>query len=134
MRPAGADAAQRIIEKLLHLGQKFSENELPNSADNFVMKSSVVFRSGEGNGGPTAQQTYRTRDEARQDLFDEIEMFRKPRRTHVRSGMLSPAVSGRQHDIQTIQIDRTDPANRIPAGEISDRRDRAEPAKSRVRM
>lgn len=56
MRPAGADAAQRIIEKLLHLGQKFSENELPNSADNFVMKSSVVFRSGEGNGGPTAPQ------------------------------------------------------------------------------
>ena len=59
------------------------------------------------------RKTYRTRDEARQDLFDEMEMFRKPRRTHVRSGMLSPAVSGRQHDIQPDRVYETrDHSNR----------------------
>ena len=34
--------------------------------------------------------TYGTRDEARQDVFDYIEMFYNPARKHVRNGMLSP--------------------------------------------
>jgi putative transposase len=33
---------------------------------------------------------YRSRDEARQDVFDYIEMFYNPKRKHVRNGMLSP--------------------------------------------
>lgn len=36
------------------------------------------------------RKTYKTRDEARQDVFDYIEMFYNPQRKHVRNGMLSP--------------------------------------------
>jgi len=36
------------------------------------------------------RRTYRSRDEARQDVFDYIEMFYNPIRKHVRNGMLSP--------------------------------------------
>ena len=37
------------------------------------------------------RRTYRTREEARQDVFDYIEMFYNPKRKHARNGMLSPA-------------------------------------------
>ena len=43
------------------------------------------------------RRTYRTRDEARQDVFDYIEMFYNPTRTHVRNGMLSRVTFERQH-------------------------------------
>jgi len=43
------------------------------------------------------RRTYRTRAEARQDVFDYIEMFYNPTRTHVRNGMLSRATFERQH-------------------------------------
>jgi len=36
------------------------------------------------------RRTYQTREQARQDIFDYIEMFYNPRRKHVRNGMLSP--------------------------------------------
>lgn len=36
------------------------------------------------------RRTYKTREEARQDVFDYIEMFYNPVRKHVRNGMLSP--------------------------------------------
>lgn len=36
------------------------------------------------------RKTYKTRDEARQDVFDYIEMFYNSQRKHVRNGMLSP--------------------------------------------
>lgn len=42
------------------------------------------------------RKTYRTRDEARQDVFDYIEMFYNPTRKHVRNGMLSPVEFERQ--------------------------------------
>jgi putative transposase len=35
-------------------------------------------------------RTHKTRDDARQDIFDYIEMLYKPQRKHVRNGMLSP--------------------------------------------
>lgn len=34
--------------------------------------------------------TYRTRQEARKDVFGYIEIFYNPKRKHVRDGMLSP--------------------------------------------
>ncbi len=37
------------------------------------------------------RRTYRTRHDARQDVFDCIEMFYNPKRKHARNGMLSPA-------------------------------------------
>ncbi|MBP2150315.1 putative transposase [Xanthobacter flavus] len=36
------------------------------------------------------RKVYRTRDEARRDVFDYIEMFYNPTRKHARNGMLSP--------------------------------------------
>ena len=36
------------------------------------------------------RRTYKTRADARQDVFDYIEMFYNPKRKHVRNGMLSP--------------------------------------------
>ena len=38
----------------------------------------------------TAQKVYRTRDEARADVFDCIERFCNPRRRHLKPGYLSP--------------------------------------------
>ena len=37
------------------------------------------------------RKTYKSRDDARQDVFEYIEMFYNPKRKHVRNGMLSPA-------------------------------------------
>ena len=36
------------------------------------------------------RKVYKTRDEARQDVFEYIEMFYNPKRKHVRNSMLSP--------------------------------------------
>ncbi|WP_374755762.1 IS3 family transposase [Sulfitobacter mediterraneus] len=36
------------------------------------------------------RRTYKTREQARQDIFDYIEMFYNPKRKQVRNGMLSP--------------------------------------------
>ncbi|EFM61018.1 ISPsy26, transposase orfB [Brucella sp. NF 2653] len=42
---------------------------------------------------------YRSRNEARQDVFDYIEMFYHPKRKHVRNGMLSPVEFEKQQNI-----------------------------------
>ena len=42
------------------------------------------------------RKTYGTREEARSDVFDYIEMFYNPVRKQVRNGMLSPAQFERQ--------------------------------------
>jgi len=42
---------------------------------------------------------YRSRDEARRDVFDYIEMFCSPKRKHVRNGMLSPVEFEKQQKI-----------------------------------
>ena len=47
------------------------------------------------------RRTYKTRDEARQDVFDYIEMFYNPKRKHGRNGMLSPAEFERQQKTRT---------------------------------
>lgn len=36
------------------------------------------------------RQKYKTRDEARRDVFEYIEMFYNPKRKHTNNGMLSP--------------------------------------------
>ena len=36
------------------------------------------------------RRTYRTRDAARQDVFEYIEMLYNPKRQHTNNGMLSP--------------------------------------------
>jgi putative transposase len=47
------------------------------------------------------RRTYKTRVEARQDVFDYIEMFYNPKRKHVRNGMLSPVEFERQKEMRT---------------------------------
>ena len=42
------------------------------------------------------RRTYSSRAEARQDVFDYIEMFYNPKRKHARNGMLSPVNFERQ--------------------------------------
>jgi len=44
------------------------------------------------------RKTYKTRAEARQDVFDYIEMFYNPKRKHARNGMLSPVEFERQKE------------------------------------
>lgn len=46
------------------------------------------------------RKVYRTRDEARADLFDDIEMFYNPIRKHARNGMLSPVEFERKHKVK----------------------------------
>lgn len=45
------------------------------------------------------RRTYRTRDEARLDVFDYIEMFYNPKRKHANNGMLSPVNFERQQKL-----------------------------------
>lgn len=42
------------------------------------------------------RRTYKNREDARQDVFDYIEMFYNPKRKHARNGMLSPVDFERQ--------------------------------------
>ena len=44
----------------------------------------------------TANKTHRTRDQAKADVFDDIERFYNPRRRHSTLGYLSPMEFGRQ--------------------------------------
>jgi len=44
-------------------------------------------------------KNYRNRDEARQDVFEHIELFYNPKRKHVRNGRLSPVEFERQQKI-----------------------------------
>ncbi|WP_240497656.1 IS3 family transposase, partial [Thioclava sp. F34-6] len=46
------------------------------------------------------RRTYRSREEARQDVFDYIEMFYNPKRKHARNGMLSPVDFERQQKLR----------------------------------
>ena len=47
------------------------------------------------------RRTYKTRVEARQDVFDYIEMFYNPKRKHARNGMLSPVEFERKQEMKT---------------------------------
>ncbi len=50
------------------------------------------------------RRTYRTHEEARQDVFDYIEMFYNPKRKHARNAMLSPAEFERQQMISRERV------------------------------
>ncbi len=49
--------------------------------------------------GGKRRRTYKTRAEARQDVFDYMEMFYNPTRKRVRNGMLSPVQFERQQEM-----------------------------------
>lgn len=53
------------------------------------------------------RRTYKSREEARQDGFDYIEMFYNPKRKHVRNGMVSPVEFERQQEIKADGVQKT---------------------------
>lgn len=52
-----------------------------------------------GSGTLIRRKVHRSRDEARLDVFDYLEMFYSPKRKHVRNGMLSPVEFEKQQKI-----------------------------------
>ena len=46
------------------------------------------------------RRKYKTREEARQDVFDYIEFFYNPPRKHVKNGMLSPIAPKQQQKLK----------------------------------
>lgn len=71
---------------LRHHNLVHSMSRRGNCHDNAVAKSFFNLLKRER----IRRRVYRSRDEARQDAFDYIEMFYNPKRKHVRNGMLSP--------------------------------------------
>ncbi len=53
------------------------------------------------------RRTYKTREEARQDVFDYIEMLYNPKRKHARNGMLSPVEFERQQKMNTEGVQKS---------------------------
>ena len=71
---------------LKHLNLVHSMSRCGNCHDNAVAESFFNLPKRER----IRRKVYRSRAEARQDLFDCIEMLCNPKRKHVRNGMLSP--------------------------------------------
>ena len=46
------------------------------------------------------RKTYKTREDARRDVFDYIEMFYNPKRKHARNGMRSPVEVEKQQEMK----------------------------------
>ncbi|ADZ68958.1 Integrase catalytic region [Polymorphum gilvum SL003B-26A1] len=80
---------------LKHHNLEHSMSRRGNCHDNAVAESFFNLLKRER----IRRRTYRTREEARQDVFDYIEMFYNPKRKHVRNGMLSPVEFERQHEM-----------------------------------
>jgi putative transposase len=80
---------------LKHHNLEHSMSRRGNCHDNAVAESFFNLLKRER----IRRKTYRTREEARQDVFDYIEMFYNPKRKHVRNGMLSPVEFERQHNM-----------------------------------
>ncbi len=57
-----------------------------NCHDNAVAESFFQFLKRE----KIRRRTYRTREDARSDVFEYIELFYNPKRKHTTNGMLSP--------------------------------------------
>jgi putative transposase len=80
---------------LRHHNLEHSMSRRGNCHDNAVAESFFNLLKRER----IRRKTYKTRDEARQDVFEYIEMFYNPKRKHVRNGMLSPVEFERQQKI-----------------------------------
>lgn len=82
---------------LKHHNLEHSMSRRGNCHDNAVAESFFNLLKRER----IRRRTYGTRAEARQDVFDYIEMFYNPTRKHVRNGMLSPVEFERQQKMKT---------------------------------
>jgi len=82
---------------LKHHNLEHSMSRRGNCHDNAVVESFFNLRKRER----IRRRVYKTRTEARQDVFDYIEMFYNPKRKHVRNGMLPPVEFERQQQTST---------------------------------
>ena len=82
---------------LKHHNLEHSMSRRGNCHDNAVAESFFNLLKRER----IRRRTYKTRADARQDVFDYIEMFYNPKRKHARNGMLSPVEFERQQDMNT---------------------------------
>lgn len=80
---------------LRHYNLVHSMNRRRNCHDNAAAESFFNLLKRER----IRRRVYRSLDEARQDVFDYIEMFYNPKRKHVRNGMLSPGEFEKQQKI-----------------------------------
>ena len=80
---------------LRHHNLVHSMSRRGNCHDNAVVESFFNLLKRER----VRRRTYRTRDQARQDVFDYIEMFYNSNRKHVRNGMLSPVEFEKRHQV-----------------------------------
>jgi putative transposase len=76
----------QILLILRHHNLEHSMSRRGNCHDNAVAESFFNLLKRER----IRRTTYRTRGDARQDVFDYIEMFYNPKRKHAKNGMLSP--------------------------------------------
>ena len=88
---------------LKHHNLEHSMSRRGNCHDNAVAESFFNLLKRER----IRRRTYKTRADARQDVFDDIEMFRNPKRKHVRNGLLSPVEFKWQQDMKTKGISKT---------------------------
>lgn len=82
---------------LKHHNLEHSMSRRGNCHDNAVAESFFNLLKRER----IRRRTYRSREDARRDVFDYIEMFYNPKRKHVRNGMLSPVDFERQQKMNT---------------------------------
>jgi len=82
---------------LKHHDLEHSMSRRGNCHDNAVVESFFNLLKRER----IRRRIYRTREEARRDVFDYIEMFYNPKRKHARNGMLSPIDFERQQKMKT---------------------------------
>ena len=82
---------------LKHHNLEHSMSRRGNCHDNAVAESFFNLLKRER----IRRRTYKTRADARQDVFDYIEMFYNPKRKHARNGMLSPVNFERQQKTST---------------------------------
>ena len=81
---------------LKHHNLEHSMSRRGNCHDNAVAESFFNLLKRER----IRRRTYKNREEARQDVFDYIEMFYNPKRKHARNGMLSPVEFERQQKVK----------------------------------
>jgi putative transposase len=82
---------------LKHHNLEHSMSRRGNCHDNAVAESFFNLLKRER----IRRRTYKTRAEARQDVFDYIEIFYNPKRKHARNGMLSPVDFEQQQKMKT---------------------------------
>ena len=82
---------------LMHQNLEHSMSRRGNCHDNAVAESFFNLLKRER----IRRWPYKIRAEARQDVFDYIEMFYNPKRMQVRNGVLSPVEFERQQEMRT---------------------------------